>query len=100
MKTNSILVTAFILLAGLSSCNSAKTEDSKTENTEVSSPGKIKDVKLAAAYTNYLDLKNALVSTDAAKAKTEASSLQASLKEISGSDAAQQHAAQISATDD
>ena len=72
------LLSAFIL----SSCGQSKTE---SETAQAEQPVKETNAELKTVLTGYLDVKNALVSDDAAKAKAAATSLAASAGEYSGS---------------
>jgi hypothetical protein len=58
------------------------------------------NASLGNAYTQYIELKNALVSSDAASARKAATLLQKSLKSVPGGQPASGQAAKISATAD
>lgn len=72
------LLSAFIL----SSCGQSKTE---TKTAEAEQPAKETNAELKAVLTGYLDVKNALVSDDADKAKEVATALTATSGSYSGS---------------
>ena len=75
--------------------NHAGTPDSKVNAAPV-----FKDAKLGSAYAHYIQLKDALVASDAAKAQTSAKQLEKSLEKVAGSLKAKEEANKVSASND
>jgi hypothetical protein len=101
MRSKLILIAVLAAATGFSACNQNKQEEAGTVQTGQQQPsGKLKDEKLSAAYSGYIELKNALVASNAVNAKMAAGNLQNSLREVQGGETAQQYAGQISKTDD
>jgi hypothetical protein len=70
--------------------------DKKTEQGSAT----FKDTKVGSAYEHYIDLKDALVASNADEGKKAAGSLQTSLASISGGKKAAEEAGKVAATND
>jgi hypothetical protein len=102
---NSIrLFISIITISGLfSACNetSTQSETAKTDSIAVPLvPVEIKDSVSAQVYNHYIQLKDVLVASDPAKAKTVASELAIALRKVKGSENTAVLAEKIAASTD
>lgn len=106
MKSLRLLISVLALGGLVSACNqaSAPTDTDKTDSIIAKPsalvPVEIKDTVSAQVYNHYLQLKDVLVASDPAKAKTAASELAISLRKIKGSENTAALADKIAASTD
>lgn len=94
-------------IALLMACNNAENKSADLKDTTqqninqvAATPINFKDVKLQGIYSGYIDLKNALVASNAKNAKTAASKLANELKSYSGCENTALIAQKIEKSDD
>ena len=103
MKQN-ILIICILAVVLFNACNQSETKNTasadstQTDSTAVT-PVAFKSDTAGQMYTEYLKLKDALVSSDAATAKTAAASLQTTLAKVEGCEITAGVASKIAATD-
>lgn len=91
---NLLLSLGLVLFISLVACSSDKktAQHADTADSHAATIAKVepefKDAKIKQVYSDYIQLKNALIEADAAKAKTAAAKLQSSLTAVSNKKAA------------
>lgn len=101
MKNLKLIVVAAIIV--LSACNEKK-ENNETATSETQTETTATKKEHEGAFKEYIDLKDALVKSDAAKAKAEAMELQSELAKLPETNAdaqtASNHTKHLASTDD
>ena len=117
MKNTNLLALAFISFLTLNSCGEDKknnteetatpmqndtrmeSEDSNLDDGKENGDAEFQNKDLAAVYNDYLDLKTALVNSEASEAKKEGEELLKSLEKTEGADSAIAAAEKIAANE-
>jgi hypothetical protein len=101
-----LFISVFVLLGFLSACNQASDSAETTKADSILAqplaliPVEIKDTVNAQVYNHYIQLKDLLVVSDPAKAKTAASELAVALRKLSGSESTADLAEKIANSSD
>ena len=103
MKTPAFIFNLFCGLLLLNACQQSGQNDqaeahlTDTASHVISEPAVLADTAIAAIYSNYLQLKDALVASDAATAQSHAATLQSALQQVEGCETTAAIAGRISA---